>query len=62
MKKNRKITLNIPPEPLGLKLEMQKIFLSRAKTVAERKEWRECIKKTQQDIKKYGLFRKVKQR
>ena len=51
--------LHIPPEPLGLKLQMQKMFFSQAKTVQERKEWREAIRKTKADIKKYGLYRKA---
>ena len=51
--------LHIPPEPLGLKLQMQKMFFSQAKTVQDRKEWREAIRKTKADIKKYGLYRKV---
>ena len=51
--------LHIPPEPLGLKLQMQKMFLSQARTVEDRKEWREAIRKTKADIKKYGIFRGI---
>ena len=52
--------LHVPPEPLSLKLVMQKILLAQAKNVEDRKEWRLCIKKTQADIKRHGLFRKIK--
>ena len=51
--------LHIPPEPLGLKLQMQKMFLSQARTVEDRKEWREAIRKTKSDIRKFGLYRKA---
>ena len=51
--------LHIPPEPLGLKLQMQKLFLSQAESAADRKEWREAIQKTKEDIRKFGLYRKV---
>ena len=51
--------LHIPPEPLGLKLQMQRMFLSQARTVEDRKEWREAIQKTKEDIRKFGLYRKV---
>ena len=54
-----KTKLHIPPEPLGLKLQMQKMFFSQAKTVQDRKEWREAIRKTKADIKKYGIFRGI---
>jgi len=52
--------LHTPPEPLGLKLAMQKMFLAQAKNVDDRKEWRQCIKKTQALIKKHGLYRGTK--
>ena len=51
--------LHIPPEPLGLKLQMQKLFLSQAQSAADKKEWREAIRKTKSDIRKFGLYRKV---
>ena len=51
--------LHIPPEPLGLKLQMQKLFLSQAQSAEDRKEWREAIQKTKEDIRKFGLYRKV---
>ena len=51
--------LHIPPEPLGLKLQMQRMFLSQARTVEDRKEWREAIRKAKSDIRKFGLYRKV---
>ena len=51
--------LHIPPEPLGLKLQMQKLFLSQAESTEDRKEWREAIQKTKEDIRKFGLYRKV---
>ena len=51
--------LHIPPEPLGLKLQMQKLFLSQAESAEDRKEWREAIQRTKKDIRKFGLYRKV---
>ena len=51
--------LHITPEPLGLKLQMQRMFRSQARTVEDRKEWREAIQKTKEDIRKFGLYRKV---
>ena len=51
--------LHIPPEPLGLKLQMQKLFLSQAQSAEDRKEWREAIRKTKSDIRKFSLYGKV---
>ena len=44
---------------MKLHIPLQKLFLSQAESAEDRKEWREAIQKTKEDIRKFGLYRKV---
>jgi len=57
-KSKTKLNLPIPPEPLGIKLQGQMIALALETDKEAKREWRRLIKKTREEIKKYGPFKK----